>query len=60
MTQPIANAVFLRRGKVGKEEEFAHRLETLVLASRSDPGVMTDDLHRSQHGSQFDLDGGTP
>jgi quinol monooxygenase YgiN len=29
------------------EEELAGRLEALVLASRSDSGVMTYDLHRS-------------
>jgi Antibiotic biosynthesis monooxygenase len=46
MTQSIANAVFLR-SKAGKEEELASRLEALVLASRSDTGVMTYDLHRS-------------
>jgi quinol monooxygenase YgiN len=46
MTEPIANAVFLR-SKAGKEEELAGRLEELVLASRSDPGVMVYDLHRS-------------
>ena len=46
MTEPIANAVFLR-SKAGKEEELAGRLEALVLASRSDPGVLIYDLHRS-------------
>jgi len=46
MTQSIANAVFLR-SRAGKEEELAGRLEALVLASRSDPGVMIYDLHRS-------------
>ena len=46
MTESVANAVFLR-GKAGKEEELARRLEALVLASRSDPGVTTYDLHRS-------------
>jgi quinol monooxygenase YgiN len=46
MTEPIVNAVFLR-SRAGKEEELASRLEALVLASRSDPGVMTYDLHRS-------------
>jgi quinol monooxygenase YgiN len=46
MTESIANAVFLR-SKAGKEEELASRLEALVLASRSDPGVMIYDLHRS-------------
>jgi|SRR5208282_2652626 quinol monooxygenase YgiN len=46
MTGSIANAVFLH-SKAGKEEELAGRLEELVLASRSDPGVMIYDLHRS-------------
>jgi len=46
MTESVANAVFLRC-RTGKEEELAGRLEALVLASRSDPGVMTYDLHRS-------------
>ncbi len=46
MAEPIANAVFLR-SKPGKEEELAVRLEALVRASRSDPGVLIYDLHRS-------------
>jgi quinol monooxygenase YgiN len=46
MTQSIANAVFLR-SRAGKEEELAGRLETLVLASRSDPGVRIYNLHRA-------------
>jgi quinol monooxygenase YgiN len=46
MAEPIAKAVFLR-GKAGKEEELAGRLEELVRASRSDFGVMVFDLHRS-------------
>jgi quinol monooxygenase YgiN len=46
MTEPLANAVFLR-SRAGKEEELAGRLEELVVASRSDPGVMMFDLHRS-------------
>jgi quinol monooxygenase YgiN len=46
MTESVANAVFLR-SRAGKEEELAGRLEELVLASRSDPGVMIYDLHRS-------------
>src|SRR5215468_2829791 len=46
MTESIANAVFLR-SRAGKEEELAGRLEELVLASRSDPGVIIYDLHRS-------------
>ena len=46
MAESVANAVFLR-SRAGKEEELAGRLEALVLASRSDPGVTTYDLHRS-------------
>jgi quinol monooxygenase YgiN len=46
MTEPVANAVFLR-ARAGKEEELARRLEALVLASRSDPGVIIYDLQRS-------------
>ncbi len=46
MTESIANAVFLC-SRAGKERELASRLETLVLASRSDPGVLIYDLHRS-------------
>jgi quinol monooxygenase YgiN len=46
MTESIANAVFLR-GRDGKQEELAGRLEALVLASRADAGVMIYDLHRS-------------
>jgi quinol monooxygenase YgiN len=46
MPESVANAVFLR-SKAGKEEEVAGRLTALVLASRSDPGVMIYDLHRS-------------
>jgi quinol monooxygenase YgiN len=46
MTEPIANAVFLR-SRAGKDEELARRIEELVLASRKDPGVMIYDLHRS-------------
>jgi quinol monooxygenase YgiN len=46
MTDPIANAVFLR-SRAGKEEELAGRLEALVVASRKDPGVTIFDLHRS-------------
>lgn len=47
MTESVANAVFLR-SRAGKEEELAGRLEALVLASRSDPGVIIYDLHRSR------------
>jgi quinol monooxygenase YgiN len=46
MTEPVANAVFLR-SRAGKEEGLAGRLEALVLASRPDSGVMIYDLHRS-------------
>lgn len=46
LTELIANAVFLRT-QAGKEQELARRLEALVQASRSDPGVMIYDLHRS-------------
>ena len=46
MPESVANAVFLR-SKAGKEEEVAGRLAELVVASRSDPGVMIYDLHRS-------------
>jgi quinol monooxygenase YgiN len=46
MTESIANAVFLR-SRAGMEEELAGRLEALVVASRSDPGVIIYDLHRS-------------
>jgi len=46
MTESIVNAVFLR-SRAGKEEELAGRLQELVLASRSDCGVMIYDLHRS-------------
>ena len=46
MTESVVNAVFLR-GRAGKEEELAGRLQALVLASRSDPGVIIYDLHRS-------------
>jgi quinol monooxygenase YgiN len=46
MTESVVNAAFLR-SRAGKEEELAGRLEALVLASRSDPGVITYDLHHS-------------
>jgi quinol monooxygenase YgiN len=46
MTESIVNVVFLR-SRAGKEKELAERLETLVLSSRSDPGVMIYDPHRS-------------
>ncbi len=46
MADSVVVAAFLR-GKAGKEEELAGRLQALVLASRSDPGVITYDLHHS-------------
>ena len=46
MTESVVNAAFLR-SRAGKEEELAGRLQALVLASRSDPGVITYDLHHS-------------
>src|SRR3979490_2915914 len=46
MTESVVVAAFLR-GRAGKEEELAGRLQALVLASRSDPGVIIYDLHRS-------------
>jgi quinol monooxygenase YgiN len=46
MAESVVVAAFLR-GRAGKEEELAGRLQALVLASRSDPGVTTYDLHRS-------------
>jgi len=47
MTESVANAAFLR-SRARKEEELAGRLEALVRASRSDPGVIIYDLHRSK------------
>jgi quinol monooxygenase YgiN len=46
MTESVVVAAFLR-GRAGKEEELAGRLQALVLASRSDPGVITYELHHS-------------
>jgi quinol monooxygenase YgiN len=46
MAEPVIVAAFLR-GRAGKEEELAGRLQALVLASRSDAGVITYDLHHS-------------
>jgi quinol monooxygenase YgiN len=46
MADSVVVAAFLR-GRAGKEEELARRLQALVLASRSDPGVVTYDLHHS-------------
>ena len=47
MTESVVNAAFLR-SRAGKEDELAGRLEALVRASRSDPGVIVYDLHRSK------------
>jgi len=47
MEESVVVAAFLR-AKAGKEEELAARLQALVRAARSDPGVMTYDLHRSK------------
>src|ERR1700682_166702 len=46
MAESVIVAAFLR-SRAGKEEELAGRLKTLVLAARSDPGVITYDLHHS-------------
>jgi len=46
MAESIIVAAFLH-GRAGKEGELAGRLQALVLASRSDPGVITYDLHHS-------------
>ena len=46
MAESVVVAAFLR-GRAGKEEELASRLQALVLASRSDPGVITYELHHS-------------
>jgi quinol monooxygenase YgiN len=46
MAESVIVAAFLR-GRDGKEEELASRLQTLVLASRLDTGVITYDLHHS-------------
>jgi quinol monooxygenase YgiN len=46
MAESVIVAAFLR-GRAGKEEELAGRLQALVLASRSDPGVISYDLHHS-------------
>ncbi len=46
MTQHIVKAVFLR-AKAGKEEEVERRLDALAVSARSEPGVITFDLHRS-------------
>src|SRR6202049_1871580 len=46
MAESVIVAAFLRSG-AGKEEELARRLKALVLAARSEPGVITYDLHHS-------------
>jgi quinol monooxygenase YgiN len=46
MAAPVIVAALLR-GKAGKEEELAGRLNALVQASRLDPGVITYALHHS-------------
>jgi quinol monooxygenase YgiN len=46
MAESVVVAAFLR-SRAGKEEELASRLQALVLASRSDPGVITYELHHS-------------
>src|SRR5258708_37654559 len=46
IAESVIVAAFLR-GRAGKEEELAGRLQALALASRSDPGVITYDLHHS-------------
>ncbi len=46
MAESVIVAAFIR-GRAGKEEELAVRLQALVLASRSDPGVINYDLHHS-------------
>jgi quinol monooxygenase YgiN len=46
MAESVLVAAFLR-GRAGKEEELAGRLQALVLASRSDLGVISYDLHHS-------------
>jgi quinol monooxygenase YgiN len=46
MTESVVNAAFLP-SRAGKEDELAGRLAALVLASRSDTGVIIYDLHRS-------------
>ncbi len=47
MAEPVVVVAAFLRGRAGKEKELAGRLQALVLAARSDPGVMTYDLHRS-------------
>ena len=47
MAESVVVAAFLR-ARAGKEEVLAARLQALVLAARSDPGVITYDLHHSK------------
>jgi hypothetical protein len=47
MAEPVIVAAFLR-SRAGKKEELAGRLQALVLAARSDPGVITYNLHTTQ------------
>jgi quinol monooxygenase YgiN len=46
MAESVIVAAFLR-SRARKEEELAGRLNTRVLAARSDAGVITYDLHHS-------------
>lgn len=47
MTEAVVIAAFIR-SRAGKEVELAGRLEELVRAARSDPGVIVYDLHRAK------------
>ena len=46
MAESVIVAALLR-GRLGKEDELAGRLQAPVQASRLDPGVATYNLHRS-------------
>jgi len=46
MAESVIVAAFLR-GRAGKEEEFARRVQMLVGTSRLDQGVVAYDLHHS-------------
>jgi quinol monooxygenase YgiN len=46
MAESIVVTAFVR-SKSGKEQEVADRLQSLVQASRLDPGIITYDLHHS-------------
>ena len=52
MAESVVNAVFLR-SRPGKEDELADRLATFVKVSRSAPGVIIFDLHRSTEDRAF-------